>query len=37
MAIKVGDRVPEGTLTEFIEQETPGLHAWARTRSRSRT
>ena len=24
MAIKVGDRVPEGTLTEFIEQETPG-------------
>ena len=24
MAIKVGDRVPDGTLTEFIEQETPG-------------
>jgi peroxiredoxin len=24
MAIKVGDRLPEGTLTEFIEQETPG-------------
>ena len=24
MAIKVGDRLPDGTLTEFIEQETPG-------------
>jgi peroxiredoxin len=24
MAIKVGDRLPEGTLTELIEQETPG-------------
>jgi len=24
MAIKVGDRLPEGTLTEMIEQETPG-------------
>ena len=24
MTIKVGDRLPEGTLTEFIEQETPG-------------
>ncbi len=24
MTIKVGDRVPDGTLTEFIEQETPG-------------
>ena len=24
MAINVGDRVPDGTLTEFIEQETPG-------------
>ncbi|MGH7366103.1 MAG: peroxiredoxin, partial [Candidatus Rokuibacteriota bacterium] len=24
MPIKVGDRVPDGTLTEFIEQETPG-------------
>jgi len=24
MAIKVGDRLPDGTLTEMIEQETPG-------------
>jgi peroxiredoxin len=24
MAIKVGDRLPDGTLTEFIETETPG-------------
>ena len=24
MPIKVGDRLPDGTLTEFIEQETPG-------------
>ena len=24
MAIKVGDKLPEGTLTELIEQETPG-------------
>ncbi|WP_459615296.1 redoxin family protein [Bordetella sp. 2513F-2] len=24
MTIKVGDRVPDGTLTEFIETETPG-------------
>ncbi len=24
MAIQVGQRVPEGTLSEFIEQETPG-------------
>ena len=24
MAIKVGDRLPEGTLTELIETETPG-------------
>jgi glutaredoxin/glutathione-dependent peroxiredoxin len=24
MAIKVGDKLPEGTLTEMIEQETPG-------------
>jgi len=24
MAIKVGDRLPEGTLAEFIEHETPG-------------
>ena len=24
MAIKVGDRLPEGTLTELIEYETPG-------------
>ena len=24
MAIKVGDRLPEGTLTELIENETPG-------------
>ena len=24
MTIKVGDRLPEGTLTEFIDQETPG-------------
>jgi len=24
MAIKVGDRLPEGTLWEFIEEETPG-------------
>ena len=24
MAIEVGQRVPEGTLSEFIEQETPG-------------
>jgi peroxiredoxin len=24
MAIKVGDRLPDGTLTELIEQETPG-------------
>ena len=24
MAIKIGDRLPDGTLTEFIEQETPG-------------
>ena len=24
MPIKIGDRVPDGTLTEFIEQETPG-------------
>jgi peroxiredoxin len=24
MAIKVGDRLPEGTLTEFIETERPG-------------
>jgi len=24
MSIQVGERVPEGTLSEFIEQETPG-------------
>jgi len=24
MAIKVGDKLPQGTLTELIEQETPG-------------
>jgi len=24
MAIKVGDKLPDGTLTEFIETETPG-------------
>jgi peroxiredoxin len=24
MAIKVGDRLPDGTLTELIDQETPG-------------
>jgi len=24
MAIKVGDKLPDGTLTELIEQETPG-------------
>jgi peroxiredoxin len=24
MAIKVGDKLPEGILTELIEQETPG-------------
>jgi len=24
MAIKVGDRLPDGTLTEFLETETPG-------------
>jgi peroxiredoxin len=24
MAIKVGDKLPEGTLTEMIDQETPG-------------
>jgi peroxiredoxin len=24
MAIKVGDRLPEGTLTEFVETERPG-------------
>ena len=24
MPIKVGDRLPEGTLTEFYEQEAPG-------------
>ena len=24
MAIKVGDKLPEGTVTEMIEQETPG-------------
>jgi peroxiredoxin len=24
MAIKVGDKLPEGTVTELIEQETPG-------------
>ena len=24
MAIKVGDRLPDGTLTEFIAEETPG-------------
>jgi peroxiredoxin len=24
MAIKVGDRLPEGTLTEMIETEQPG-------------
>jgi peroxiredoxin len=24
MAIKIGDKLPEGTLTELIEQETPG-------------
>ena len=24
MAIKVGDRLPEGTLTEMIDTETPG-------------
>jgi peroxiredoxin len=24
MAIKVGDKLPDGTLTEMIEQETPG-------------
>ena len=24
MSIKVGDRLPEGNLTEFYEQEAPG-------------
>src|SRR5713101_8137298 len=24
MAIKIGDKLPEGSLTEMIEQETPG-------------
>jgi peroxiredoxin len=24
MAIKVGDRLPDGTLTEMLETETPG-------------
>ena len=24
MAIKVGDKLPEGTLTEFVETERPG-------------
>ena len=27
MSIKVGDRLPEGTLTEFFEKEAPGCNA----------
>ena len=37
MAIKVGDRLPEGTLTELIEEERRGLLRRAPTRSRCRT
>ena len=36
MTIKVGDRLPEGTVQEFIEVEGNGC-SWAPTRSRSRT
>ena len=34
MAIKVGDRIPDGTLTELITDERPGC-TWAPTPSRS--
>ena len=36
MTIKVGDKLPAGTLSEFIEVETPGARS-ARTSSRSTT
>ena len=37
MTIKVGDKLPAGTLSEFIEVERQRLQRSAPTRSRSRT